>query len=492
MARQLLQSINVTLRRLAIFLFSAAMLSGLILLGYLLIDFVADSTTGTLIQHIQASPLNWSYALACSIIFISFLIWLPSRLPAWRFQFAFRKIDSATLDTDAETCCRFYREALAFRCRYGSKQFERHLIRHFDFVYDYHRDALRWMDEIVTGVAAGHVPVDFIVASICSGQIGRIYAGACYGGGGLANSLIALDEPVFLHARLDSIEIWSATSAAPVSMLRRQPLELELEQGLPDNLNCYLTGVDKDTGKPLRLKLRCYSGATETQHDASRASQPLQAFHAWVRELAVSFKHPNQNNFGIDVAEIQEQEQTFIAQTETTPLNLQLQQVLGSHIDGFFTRTTLPINDPNTALAAVVLCSGLGIVTITEIPLAGSITYSGDPHWFQIEEGESQRFDNACLQAQRAKTALANLLSVHGLIRWPVHNLVVFSDPAVSLNLAVGKQRVQCEVITLRQLPNWFALKNTDDTIRFTKDDYNRFIALLDPARVQVEQAMQA
>lgn len=483
------------LRQLVILLFSAAVLSGLVLLVRLFVGFQFQELPPitTFLQSMQAAPLAWGYALVSGILFIGFLIWLPYQIPVWRFHAGFRQIDSATLDTNTDLCRRFYHAALAFRCRYGSKRFIRDIIDRVDFFYDYHNDALRWMNEIVNSVPHDQVPADFIVASICSGQTGRIYSGSCYGGG--LNTVSArVNEPVYLHARLDSVEIWSATSSAPICVLNRQPLKLEQGQRLPGYLSCYLSGLDKFIRTPLRLELRCPTQiAGEQQSDESYAREELQAFRTWIDELASSIKESNPKNFGIDVAELDNHEEVFSAQSGVSPLYQQLQQLLGSHIDGFFTRATLPVADSIIAPDAVVLCSGLGIVTITDIPRAGSISYSGDHSWTQFDKDNTYNFDNACMRAQRAKTSLANLLSTQDLIKWPIHHLVVFSHPAVTLNLAVGKQRVQCDVIKLAQLPSWFAAKSLDDTIRFNKDDYNRFIALLDPARVQViEQTMRA
>ena len=484
----------MNLRRLVILLVSAAGLSGLVLFGYLL---SGSRTAGlapnsTLIQHLQAAPLAWGYALASVLLLISFLIWLPVQLPVWRLRSAFRQLDSSSLDNDPALCRRFYAEALAFRVRYGEKRFVRQIIGRFDFFYDYHNDALRWMNDIVKRTAQVTAPTEFILTCICSGQIGRIYSNACYGGG-LASAFVKDNEPIFLHARMDRIEIWSATSATPICMLTRQPLELEQGQQRPDYISCYLNGLQKSTRQPLRLELRCLTPFSDRPSEhISPVHEQMQALHSWIEDLTCTLNHSEQHNFGIDVAEIDEQGHTYIPQAAATLLTQQLQQILGSHIDGFFHRATLPVFEATLPLDAVVLCSGLGVVTITDISLSGSVSYSGDHSWTHIDAATSRSVDNACLRARHAKTAVANLLSTHGLIKWPVQSLVVFSHPDVSLNLVVGRQRVQCDVIKLAELPNWFASQTPDDTIRFTKDDYNRFIALLDPARGQVGAAMRA
>ncbi|MEJ2397689.1 MAG: hypothetical protein P8Z67_05405 [Gammaproteobacteria bacterium] len=100
--------------------------------------------------------------------------------------------------------------------------------------------------------------------------------------------------------------------------------------------------------------------------------------------------------------------------------------------------------------------------------------------------------DNACLTAQRSKNTLIDRLVNAGLNRWPVHGLVVFSHSEVQPKLELGRQQVQCDVITLAQLPKWFASQPADDRIRFTKDDYNEVITLLDPARLHSAQLRHA
>ena len=484
----------MNLPRLVIPLISAAVLSGLILLGYLIIGFDSSERApgNTLLHHFQAAPVAWSYALASSVLSLGFLLWLPWQLPAWRLRPAFRELDAAAVDNDPVLSRRFYTEALAFRLQYGEKRFVRQIIDRFDFFFDFHNSALHWLNEIVKLCEPTKVPEALILTSICAGQIGRFYNGVCYGSG-LANPMIAENEYVCLHARMDSVEIWTTTSSAPVAILQRQPLTLEHLQTYPGFVSAYLIGVEKITGSPLHLELRSLETDDEREYSAAApANAQMQAFYAWVANLSGNVQELEQRNFGIDVAEIHEHAEEFIPPPAATPLTQHLQHLLGSHIDGFFARASLSLAVPNIDLDAVVLCSGVGIVTIRDIPLAGTFSYSGDPDWTHIDADSSRRFDNACVKAQQTKSAFAKLLSTRDLSKWPVHSLVVCSHPDVTLQLDVSKQREQCDVIKLAQLPNWFASETSDDTIRFTKDDYNRFIALLDPTRGQVETAMRA
>ena len=482
------------LHRVSKVLLFAVILSGVALLGYLLagLEFNDTSAMALLTHKILASPGVWGYALVSAFMLLSFLFWIPFKLPDWRFKYAFRRVDSAALDNDCELCQQFYRAALAFLRRYGTKKFDRAVIRQFDFFYDYHNDALNWLSDIVNKAGKDPVPADFVVSSICSGQIGRVYSGACYGGG-IPSVAVKFNETIYLHARMDSIEVWSANSSAPICILKRQPLKLQQGERHTEYLSCYLSGLEKATLKPRRLELRCQTRLSDTQEiDEQHARGEMQSLRTWISELAVTVKQSNQKNFGIHVDEIDAHDNHATSQLEQTPLAQLLQRMLGRQIDGYFTRAKLPIADPNIALDAVVLCGGLGIVAITEMKLAGSITYSGDRNWTQVEAEATQQFENTCLQAKRAKTSLAKLLSAQGLIKWPIHNLVVFTDPVVSLNLVVGKQPIQCNVVKLAQMENWFLNNSQDDTIQFSKDDYNRFIAVLDPTRTQLEKAMRA
>jgi hypothetical protein len=483
----------VNLRRLVILLITTALLSGLFLLGRLLIGYLHEDSvpSTTLLKHIQAAPLAWGYALVSSLLFFSFLILIPSQLPVWRIYTAFRQLDSSLLDNDPALSRGFYGEALAFRLQYGEKRFVQRIVQRFDFFYDYHNDALRWLNDIVNRTEHGTVPTEFILGSICSGQIGRIYSGACYGSG-LTSNFVNEFDPLFLHARMDRIEIWSAHSAAPICILDRQQIELEQGQEFADYSCAYLNSLEKSTQQPVRLELRCMNrNSDKLNNDDSQVRKQMQILHTWITDLPSIVNQTSHANFGIDVTEIQEQEDSPAAPTESLPLSQQLQQLLGSHIDGFFTRATLPDIDSKIVPDAVILCGGLGVVAISENPISGTVNYSGDHNWTQIDT-ESHVFENLCLRAQQAKTALAKLLSEHGLGKWPVQCLVVFTHPEVTLNFVVGRQRAQCDVIKQAQLLNWFASQNTDATIRFTKDDYNHFISLLDPTRNQVEQAMQA
>lgn len=479
---------------LVYFLFVCVILGGIALLGYLLVhlDFAAPLSITAFKQTLLAAPILWGYALASAGVLLVLLSRLPTQLPAWRFRYRFRHVDSAALDSDSGLCRTFYREALAFRLDYGNNKFTRAIIPHFEFFYDFHNEALRWLNQIVDAAGEDTVPVNFIVATIRSGQIGKVYSGARYGGG-LASVTLSINEPIYLHARMDGVEIWSASSSTPVCRLNLQPLKLQQGQRQPDYLSCYISGLEKISHKPRRLELRCLTCTLDAQAGTEQyAREQLQTLRNWISDLAITIKHSNQHNFGIHVDEIETQDTYTAAQAAQTPLALQLQRLLGQQIDSFFTRAGLPVSDPNLALDAVVLCSGFGIVAVSEIKLGGTVTYSGDPGWAQVEGKSSTQVENACLRAQRAKSALANLLSTHGLIQWPVHSVVVFSQPDVTLNLVMGKQRVQCDVIKLAQLEKWFAKNSLDDTIRFTKDDYNKFIAVLDPARQPVKHEMRA
>lgn len=483
--------IHVILRRLLIPVLSIAVLTGLFLLGHLLAAFQSDglSPNQALMSEIASASLSWGYALASGVLFIAFLIWAPSQLPVWRLLITFRRVDSAALDGDDELCQRFYRALLAFRCHFGEKRFLQRIVGRFNFYYEYHNDALRWMINIARQVDSASIPVNMIIDSICSGHIGRVFSGCRYGGG-LPSAFVRIDEPVFLLARMDSVEIWSSSSRAPICVFTRHTLRLEPNLYQQQSSGVSLSGVEKSSRKIRQLELRIPAPFTHEQQSAQISPQDhIAALESWLIDLLPAALSP-QENFGIDVAEFPATEASD--QATHAPLLDMLQRMLGTHIDAIFSEATLSIADPDIMSSIIVLCGGLGIITIRDVPLTGTIYYSGEPHWIQIDTGNSQRFANACLAAQHSKNALNNRLATAALNRWPVYNLVVFSHADVQPELELGQLQVQCDVITLGQLPKWFASQSTDDRIRFTKDDYNEFITLLDPLRLQHEQIKQA
>lgn len=482
------------LRRFLIPVFSIAVLTGLFLLGHLFMTFQSEglSPNRALLSAIGSAPLSWGYALTSAVVFIAFLVWVPYQLPVWRLLRRFRRVDSAVLDNDGELCQRFYHSLLEFRCRYGEARFMQRVAGHFNFFYQYHTDALHWMNTIIRQVDADSIPTNMITDSISSGHIGRVFTGCRYGGG-LPSAFVKLDEAVYLLARMDRLEIWSASSHAPVCRFSRHALQLETEQRHQHNTSVMLRGMELSSQRIRQLELRIPdSSAIGLRNNQTSGKTQIDALQSWLNELETEPVYTAQENFGINVTEIQSMEAPTAPQPARTPLLDLLHNMLGSHIDALFSHMTLTIADPDIAQHSIVLCSGLGIIMIIDVPLAGTIHYNGEPHWLHIDSGSTQGLDNACLTAQRSKNALINRLVSADLNRWPVHGLVVFSHSEVQPELEFGQQQVQCDVITLGQMPKWFASQSSDDRIRFTKDDYNELITLLDPARLQTAKLRQA
>lgn len=486
---------SVTLHRLLFPVFSLAVLAGLFLLGHLFNAFQSEglSPTQALLSEIGSAPLSWGYALGSGLLFVGFLAWVPAQLPTWRLLRRFRHVDSATLDNDPELCQVFYRALLDFHARYGEKQFMQRIACRFNFFYEYHRDALHWMNNITRDAVAAAIPANMILDSICSGHLGRVYAGCCYGGG-LPSAFVSLDEPVYLLARMDSVEIWSASSRIPISVFAKHTLQAVTDQAHPQYTSVSLRGEEKASNKPRQLELRIPTlSPNNPDHEQTTPQNKLATLHAWLAALLpASADYALQENYGIDVEEISSLETPGPRQIANTPLLDMLQQMLGHHIDAVFSHGSLTISDPVITQSTIVLCSGLGIITVVDVPLAGTIYYSGKPDWTRRDADGEHRFDNACLAAQRSKTALLNRLTDAGLNSWPVHCLAVFSHGDAQPELELGWQQVQCDVITLGQLSKWFASQSADDRIRFTKDDYNEFITLLDPARLQSTRVRHA
>jgi len=270
----------VTLRQLASPLVATAVFAGLLLLGYLFGSFQSEglSPNTALLQQILAAPLSWGYALGSGILFISFLIYLPFQLPAWRLYFTFRHVDSAGLDDNPELCQRFYRAVLEYRCRYGEDRFIQHILLHYNFFYEFHNEALHWMNDLIRRVHPGQVPANMIIDIICSGQIGRVYCGLCYGGG-LPSAFVRLNQPVFLHARMEQIDIWSVSSSTPICTLDRSGLTLIPGQQHPQYLSMNLTGSDKSTHKSRQLELRLPDDASPGLQSA-QATENIQSLQS--------------------------------------------------------------------------------------------------------------------------------------------------------------------------------------------------------------------
>lgn len=482
------------LRRPLIPLLGIAVLTGVYLLGHLFAGFQSQdlSPNRALLSDIAASPLSWGYALTSAMVFIAFLAWAPTQLPVWRLLVTFRKLDSTSLNNHAELCQRFYRALLEFRCRHGEQRFMQQLVSRLNLFDGYHNDAIDWINDIVRQVDTAVLPANMIIDSICSGHIGRVYSG-CYYGGGLPSAFVRIDEAIYLLARMTSVEVWSASSRAPICVFVRHDLQLEPKQYHTHYASVTLSGRQTPSLKTRQLELRIpKQSATAQQGERPSAQESIEALQSWLAVLMFSANQVQPETIATNVTDISCLQKTVSSQAIQTPLHDLLQQMLGSHIDAAFNQVTLSDADPDLAPATVVLCSGLGVITIMDVPLAGIIHYSGEPYWMHIDIGSSQRFGNACLAAQRAKTALSHRLADAGLNRWPVHSLVVFSHGDAQPELELGRQQVQCDVTTLEQLPKWFASQPADDSIRFNKNDYNEFISLLDPARLHRAQIKHA
>lgn len=483
--------IFVIIYRLIVPVVGLLVLAGLVLLTQLFSTFQTDglSPGSALLSAISSAPLSWGYALGSGALFIAFLVWVPFKLPEWQILRRYRHVDSAVLDNDCELCVRFYQTLLDLRRRYGESRFMQRIASRYNFFYHYHTDALQWMNRLVRNSDTDTIPNGMITRSICLGHTGRVFTGGRYGGG-LPSAFVKLNEAIYLLAWMDSIEVWSASSNAPICVFERDSLELEIDHRQPHHASARLSGLEKSSQRHRHLEMHLRDISTARQRLS--VQNQIHALQAWLHELLPAPTLRPEENFGIAVAEISEPEPPTLSVADTGTLAGLLEELLGSHIDAVFRRHALSIPDPALAEAIIVLCSGLGIVMIEEMPLAGNIRYSGEPHWFHTTTEGTNTIINACLNAQRRKHTLVNHLVDTDLNRWPVHGLVVFSHQDAQPELILGQQQVQCDVITLGQLPKWFASQSVDDRIRFTKNDYNEFITLLDPARLRDVHARHA
>lgn len=439
----------------------------------------------SLLDTFNELPVMQFIIVASMVAILVFGLLIYRNQHKWRIYREFRHIDSATLDSDMQACTTFYSMAYAYRCKHGSKKFRKNIIEHYHFFYESHNHALNWINDIVTQTEPEIPSCNFITSAIRSGRIGEIYSHFNYGARGLSGKNIKPDTPLLAHAKSDSIEFWSRYASKPVCIISKNDLKLQRAGKQKDNLTGILIARSIDN-TPVKIELRFpatkYKNKT-SQHHEKYALQNYQHFEAWLNNVSKAKHTEHFSNYGISVEHGIDVGYGIPARglsesKKYTPLIRQLKILEGIKIDAVFASDDLPFTKQELTLEAIVLCSGLGIVTITQNNFTGSITYSGDSRWLALEGGRSHTFANTCQQALTAKISVANLLSSHDLISWPIHTLVVFTQSGVELNQITGKKPIQCDVITLAELGRWFTQKAIYPEIRFTKEDYNRFSLL--------------
>lgn len=447
--------------------------------------------TGTFLQSSTWLALAW---ISCLTMFI-ISIWKLTRSTHSEIHTKYNSIDSESLDANANLCMDFYDLAYTYRRKNGAQKYKKHIVNHFHFFYDFHNYALQWIDEIVSRTKSDNPPSQFIVSAINSGHIGHVFTDIIYEGG-INNSGIKPGSKLLAYSKADCVELWSPDSSIPICTLSNKFLELKRAKKQQDSVTGILKAEIKQNQHPISIKL----SFPEYQFDLNKnkfrrheiyATKNYQRFQEWLDQLDVKLLTSQQSNFGISVSDgnnsnygidvdygIPAQDLIKTNQIKLQSIKITLSSLKGRKIDAFFDRKTMPLVKNKSPLDAVVLCSNLGLVTVTENTTSGNISYNSDAGWIVYKNNRSKIIPNTCLEALRAKKSLSSLLKSHNLLNWPIHSLVVFTDKNVELNQTIGKKRLQCDVIKLDELEQWFITNSNTPQIRFTKDDYNT-LALL-------------
>lgn len=449
-------------------------LAGLVNITLLLGQFEPEQVDQQLITTIyKQNPIYFYYALISIGILLALLIWQSISRKPTKIYHRFQGIDSNALDTNPQLSLEFYKTALLYRTQYGHKRYQWHIVKHFDFFYDYHNYALTWIDEVIGRTRSRIIPENFILSAIASGHIGRVYHYAHYASGLLASNLKP-NAPLIFHDCADNIEIWSYHSRQSLCTLKKNSIKLHTAHHHPNYISAILAGANPDERDKVLVELRFLTqDSVKGRRSEAFAKHNLHEFQKWLTQISQT-KSRFQSDTSIEVSEI-----VSGGSIVTTPLIRLLEQLVYRKVDAFYPRSRLPLADSNIALDALVLCNGIGLIAISERHEQGDITYSSDSIWYQDLGEDVYELKNPCIQAKLAKSSLSNLLAGHNLTRWPVINLVVYSKDRINLNMAIGSKRLQCPVLKLTQLEKWINQHKTKPEIQFTQNDITLFNSVL-------------
>jgi len=449
--------------------------AGLINITLLLAQYPLTDIDKQLVTSLfKQDPTYFYYALSSIAIMLALLIWQTSSRRPTKIYNRFHEIDSNTLDTNSQLALEFYRAVLFYRIRYGHRRYQRHIVKHFDFFYDYHNYALTWIDEIIGRINARVIPEHFILSSIAAGHIGRVYHHAQYATG-LPASNLKKNAPLIFHDCAENIEIWSYYSRNPLCSLKKNTIKLHTTHRHPDYISAILTGINPGERDKVMVELRFLTqSATRQQRSEAVAKHNLHEFQKWLKQTSKTSSRFLADN-GIEVTELGGDDPVF-----TTPLIRHLEQLVYRKIDAFYPRSRLPLADTRIALDALVLCNGIGLIAISEKHEKGELTYNGDSTWYQNVGNTTIELQNPCIQAKLARSSIANLLTGHNLTRWPVISLVVYSKDDINLNMTMGTKRLQCPVLKLTELEKWinkYRIRHPE--VVFTQNDITLFNSVL-------------
>jgi len=449
--------------------------AGLINISLLLGQYPLENIDQPLVTSLfRQDPTYFYYALVSIAIILILLVWQTSSRKPTKIYNRFHDIDSDTLDTNPQLSLEFYKAVLFYRIRYGHRRYQRNIVKHFDFFYDYHNYALVWIDEVIGRVNTRVLPEPFILSAIASGHIGPVYHHAHYASG-LPASNLKPNTPLIFHDCADNIEIWSDTSRNPLCSLQKNTIKLHTTHRHPNYISAILTGTNPGERDKVMVELRFETqNTTRQQRSEAFAKHNLHEFQKWLKQTSkTKFRFLAED--GIEVTELVGNDPVF-----TTPLVRHLEQLVYRKIDAFYPRSRLPLADTSIALDALVLCNGIGLIAISEKHEKGELTYSGDPTWYQNVGDDVFELKNPCIQAKLAKSSIGNLLTSHNLTRWPIISIVVYSKDDVNLNMTIGTKRLQCPVLKLSQLEKWINKHRTHHPeVVFTQNDITLFNSIL-------------
>ena len=431
-----------------------------------------------------------SIALIVCVAILAYVIWNYIHNKNSGADFPYKDIESSALDSNPKLCEQFYTAAFDFRAEHGHKKYQSAIVNKHKFFYDFHNKALKLIDDLFTQTPSFQPSIEFVIATIKSGHIGNLYTDINYEGG-IEDQRIAPHTACIAYANTDSIDIWTSQAPRPVCVLTKKQMELTRPNKVDGYVTAELVAEHKNTYQIVRVRLGFpdfkYNPIKEqVERHEIMATQNYHQLEKWLKKHAP--KHPKalHANFGIAVEHgydvdygIPAPELMNSQTVQPNFLSQALQMLKRKKIDAYFTRYDMPIVKSKSAMDALVLCSGLGLVIITEQHTTGSVSFNGEAGWIVEENDRTQIIENACLQAEKAKKSVLKLLEMRGLEQWPVTCLVVFSANDVELVHKPSSVRLQCDVIRLSELDQWFSSNSMINKVKFTKDDYNRLALLL-------------
>jgi hypothetical protein len=411
-------------------------------------------------------------------------------------------IESDSLDNNKKLADRFYSDAFQFRCKQGSDKYRQYVIGGFHFFYNFHNQALAWIDEVVTRCHPQCPSSEFILAIIGSKQFGQLFAAINYVDG-LDSSALEPGSLLIAITRADAIELWSPCKKTAVCTLYKDNVELLRANKQNGMITARLRARLKSNDETISIRLQFpeYQYDREEgklqQHDIY-ATRNYQAFQRWLKtntayamNKLASFSGTSisgiEVDFGISAEELLDNSNELLIS-----LPYRLKALEGRQIDACFRSRVRHLTSSTATEFYIAMCSGLGLVIILENNMTGKVIYNGDAGWMVYENQRSQIIANPCQQVIRIEKYITRLLKENNLQTWPLHSLVVFTANTVILEKTAGKQPLQCDVIKQESLADWFDSNQRQHEPRFTKQDYNHFALLLNDKQGKYQQSFKS